>query len=69
MATVNWNNLGISEKWVARYKNKDGSAGMGIADHYLAISKLVEFILQQEGNNIVITDETCRPRIIEGEVS
>lgn len=58
--------LNIGEKWVARYKNKDGSAGMGIGNHPSALPQMVAFILKSGGTNIVITDETCRPRIIEG---
>jgi hypothetical protein len=60
--------LNIGEKWVARYTNKDGSPGMGIGNHPTALPQMVNFILHSGGRNIVITDETCRPKIIEGKV-
>lgn len=60
--------IGLSEKWVARYTNQDGSKGMGIGNHVNALPNMVMFILKSGGRNIVITDETIRPNIIEGEV-
>lgn len=53
------------EKWVARYKESDGRPGMGICNHHNALSPLVSAILNSGGCDIVITDETCRPRIID----
>ncbi len=59
----------LTEKWVARFKNTDGSDNMGLANHYSAVSQLLGLILNNGGRDIIITDETCRPRIIEGEVN
>lgn len=59
----------LTEKWVARFKDPNGSDKMGIANHHLALNQLVAHILSYGGTNIIITDETCRPRIIEGEVN
>jgi hypothetical protein len=58
----------IGEKWVARFKDGDGKNNMGITDHYLGLPKLIEHIFHLGGSNIVITDETCRAGIIEGEI-
>ena len=63
------NSVGLTEKWVARFKDPNGSDNMGIANHHLALNQLVAHILSYGGTNIVITDETCRPRIIEGEIN
>jgi hypothetical protein len=57
------------EKWVAHYKEADGRSGMGICNHYTALSPLVAAIMNSGGRNIVITDESIRPRIIDGTIN
>lgn len=54
------------EKWVAKYKDVDGKTSLGICNHHNALSSLVSAILNTGGRDIVITDETIRPRIIDG---
>ena len=54
------------EKWVARFKNPDGTENIGICNHHNALSPLVSAILNTGGRDIRITDETLRPHIIEG---
>jgi len=60
--------LPYGEKWVARYKEKGGKECMGLSNHYTALGSLAGAILNSGGYDIVITDETCRPRIIDGVV-
>ena len=57
----------VTEKWVARYKDKEGDEGMGISNHHSALGQLVGLILHNGGTNIVITDETNRRGIIDIE--
>lgn len=59
------NETGLTEKWVARFKDPSGADNMGIANHHIALNQLVAHILSCGGTHIVITDETCRPRIID----
>lgn len=59
----------LTEKWVARFKNPDGTENMGIANHHTALNMMVANIISFGGTHIIITDETCRPRIIEGEIN
>lgn len=58
--------LPFGEKWVARYKEKGGKDCMGMTNHHTALGSLTAAILNSGGYDIVITDETCRPRIIDG---
>jgi hypothetical protein len=58
--------LPLGEKWVAKYKDVDGKASLGMCNHHNALSPLVSAILKSGGKDIVITDETARPRIIDG---
>ncbi len=58
----------LIEKWIARFKDPEGSDNMGMANHHMALSRLVAHILKCGGRNIIITDETYRPRTIEGEL-
>lgn len=60
--------LPYSEKWVARYKDSEGKDTMGLANHHGALPPLVAAILNSGGHSIVITDETIRPRIIDGKI-
>ena len=53
------------EKWVARFKNPDGTENMGMANHHGALPPLIAAILNEGGRDIVITDESCRPNIID----
>jgi hypothetical protein len=53
------------EKWVVRYKEKSGAAGMGMANHWQCLPIMISQILQSGGHGIVITDETIRPKIID----
>ncbi len=55
----------LPEKWVARFKNPDGTDNMGIANHHTALNMMVANILSWGGTHIVITDESYRPRIID----
>ncbi len=57
--------MNLTEKWVARFKNPDGTDNMGIANSHMALTQLAAHILSFGGTNIVITDETYRPRIID----
>jgi hypothetical protein len=57
--------LPFEEKWVARYKEKGGKDCMGVTNHHTALGSLTAAILNSGGYDIVITDETCRPRIID----
>ena len=57
--------LPYGEKWVARYKEKGGKECMGVTNHHTALGSLTGAILNSGGYGIVITDETCRPRIID----
>ena len=54
------------EKWVAKYKDVDGKVSLGMCNHHNALSPLVSAILNSGGRDIVITDESVRPRIIDG---
>lgn len=58
----------MTEKWVLRYKEPSGKESMGMCNHFTGLSMLVGMILNNGGRNIVITDETVRPRIIESSV-
>ena len=57
--------LPFGEKWIARYKEKGGKDCMGVTNHHTALGSLAAAILNSGGYDIVITDETCRPRIID----
>lgn len=59
----------LTEKWVARFKNPDGEDNMGVANHYSAVSNMLGHIINYGGYNIIVTDETSRARIIEGEIN
>ena len=53
------------EKWVVRFKNPDGTENMGLCNHHDALGALIAAILKRNGSDIVITDETFRPRVID----
>lgn len=48
----------LGYKWIVRYKNADGSPGMGITDHHFGLSPIITTLLMNKARDITITDES-----------
>ncbi len=52
----------IGDKWLVKFKNKDGSENMGFANHHGGLPVMINMILNEGGYGITISDETVGRR-------
>lgn len=48
----------VGQKWIVNFIDFEGEKSMGITDDYSNLPEMIKFILDTNGKNIVITDET-----------